>query len=251
MKTSCISGKSWHQGDSRPPLAEVRAFPITWHQGRCWVVATSSKTISRDNFLEAIFDEGDRWSPDSVREILPTMEVLDALYLTVAEQVKDPRYDPAGSQLPLMLGKSIHLNLTALASNELKDITVAAAILLSIIAQQYTDELASLAGGLVAFIPAILRSATRLKKQLGEICLLEVIHEGYLKRAHTGPTARIIAYELNGEKCRYPGQYCRYEDAGLCTIEEKNVEATLLALEEKQVVEKVTHEEPYEWKISF
>lgn len=189
------------------------------------------------------------------------MEVLDALYLTVVEQVKDPRYEShvvgdqadytAGSQLPLMLGKSIHINLTALASNELKDITVAAAILLSIVAQQYTDELASLAGGLVAFIPAILRSVTRLKKQLGEICLLEVIHEGYLKRAHTGPTARIIAYELNAETCRYPSQYCHYEEAGLCTIEEKNVEATLNALEEKQVVEKVTHEEPYEWKISF
>jgi hypothetical protein len=187
---------------------------------------------------------------------MPTSGVFDYLYLGVLTYLTEEGYVRekdgaaslliAGGQLPLMIGKTVHINVSKLfLSTELKDFTASLAILVSVVATHHTDNPAALA----ALIPTLVSTVKRLKKQLGEVCVVDYVREYYSRRLQSGATADLVAHELGGEPCRYPGQGCRYEDMGTCAIKKESADAILRALKDKEIVEAITHEEPLEWRL--
>jgi hypothetical protein len=215
-----------------------------------------SLSLTRDNFLEVLLDKNDRWSPQLVRSIMPTSQALEHLYLGVLTYLSEQGYvsedggtdtpAAAAGQLPLMIGKTVHVNVSKLfLGKDLKDFTASMAILTSVVVNHYTDNPAAL----VPLIPTLVGMVKRLKRQLGEVCVVEYIREYYSRRLNSGATAELIAHELRGEPCRYPGQECRYEAAGICAIKVESVTAVIQALKGKEIVEPITHEEPLEWRL--
>jgi len=210
--------------------------------------------LTRDNFLDSLLDEDDRWSPAAVRRTLQTSEAFDALFLGIVTYLTEHGHlDPADplevrsnvtGQLPLMIGKTFHLNISKLVKKDIKEFAAAFAVLLSLAPK--TSPLA-----LAALIPVINNMSTKLQKRLGEVCVVESIQEHYVRKAQTGATADEIAHELKDEPCRYPGQGCRYEKTGVCKIRSKSVGLVLESLKEREVVAPLTHEQPFEWRVRF
>lgn len=105
--------------------------------------------INRDNFLEVLLPKEDRCSPEAIREMLPTVAV-DPLYVSVTqyltEQEKAVQVEREQSPknyvgaLPLMLGKTLHINTSKIFLEEIKDITVSTAIILSVVAGHVTGD---------------------------------------------------------------------------------------------------------------
>lgn len=212
--------------------------------------------LTKENFLEALLDKNDRWSPQQVRSMMATSQALEHLYLGVLTYLSEQGYAvldgvpdsqaAAAGQLPLMIGKTVHVNVSKLfLGKDLKDITASMAVLMSVVVNQYTDNPAALA----PLIPTLVGMVKRLKKQLGEVCVVEYIREYYSPRLQSGATAQLIAHELGGEPCRYPGQGCRYEAARTCAIKSESAAAVIQALKGKEIIEPITHEEPLEWRL--
>jgi hypothetical protein len=220
--------------------------------------------LTRDNFLDMLLDKNDRWSPNIIRIILKTPEAIDVLFLAVSMYLIEKEYtdssndrDPsavATGQLPLMVGKRIHVNLSKFAEEDVKDFIVACvAIATSLGAHQFIANPITFlpgAGGLVSLAAKIKTKAVKLRKPLGEVCVVESVRGHYSPKTEKGASAGLVALELANEPCRYPGQECHYEVDKKCGITIEKIEQILQGLEKKEVIEHCNYEEPPQWKIS-
>jgi hypothetical protein len=210
--------------------------------------------LTRDNFLDSLLDEDDRWSPAAVRRTLQTSEAFDALFLGIVTYLTEHGHlDSAerpeirsnvSGQLPLMIGKTFHLNISKLVKKDIKEFAGSFTVLLSLALKQYPVALAAL-------VPVITNMSTKLEKRLGEVCVVESIQEHYQRKTKRGATAEEIAHELKDEPCRYPGQGCRYEETRVCKIRSESVGLVLESLKTREVVAPLTHEQPFEWRVRF
>lgn len=215
-----------------------------------------SLVLTRDNFLDVLLKRGDRWSPNAVRQALQTRDAIDPLFIGVLEYIGEQGYADlpdrqsglsAAGQLPLMLRKTVHVNVSRLILNDIREFIGLFTILLSLALKHYGYDYTAL----VALIPLLLGLIRKLKKVLGEVCVVECIQEHYVRRLQIGATAASIAHELQNEPCRYPGQGCRFEKTEVCTMNTENVEAALADLEKKEVVAPISSQKPPEWKVIF
>ena len=213
-----------------------------------------SLILTRDNFLDVLLDRHDRWSPDAVRQTLQTRDAIDPLFIGVLEYVEEQGYADspdlqlslsAAGQLPLMLGKTVHVNVSKLILKDIREFIGQSTIILSLALKHYGYDYTAL----VALIPLLSGLIKKLKKQLGEVCVIECIQEHYVRRLQIGTTAASIAHELLNEPCRYLGQGCRFEKAKVCMMNEENVQAALTDLEKKEVVKPISSQKPLEWRV--
>lgn len=170
---------------------------------------------------------------------------LDALYGLLSEHLiakgmaRPLAAEGENNELALKLpGLPLHLRLSELSHDEVSGFITAAAIVAGV-----------MGGGLgsvgVGVIAALATRLSVIKAAYGEVCLLEALSE--CKR----PTQRNACAALYGSPCRRPKADCRFMQAsdGACGFDAESVKATLQALCDKKIVQRLNATEPAEFGV--
>lgn len=212
-------------------------------------------TLTRDNFIDAVFDAGARWSPASIRDRLGSPDSLDALFAFLVEfarsagaldaQEENVSKRPGLGSAPLMLGRKIHLNLSKLGREDLQRALASAAALYACSAG---SKIAAVVGGVGYTVHSMVDIVTRLEDRNGEVCVIEAMQERQLS-SRDGATSKMVHHVLTDAPCRYPGIGCRFEQDKTCGLTSTSTEAVIESLQSKSVIEPITVLPPHEWRI--
>jgi hypothetical protein len=194
--------------------------------------------VTRDNFMDVLaLDQAkkfvrDRDHADGLYHVI--VEVLNRTDTRKLSQANTSSYDLA-LRIP---GTGIHVRLTNLLRDSLRDIVLCYLLLMG-----HGIEQPALASA--ALLTHLLQNLSKLRKDVGERCVVESIGEV------ENPTAEGICANLLDVNCRYPTAGCQFMvRSAICGLHLSATKETLAGLESRKIVEKTLAVEPYRWRVT-
>lgn len=195
------------------------------------------RLLTRDNYMDVL-------ELDKAKRLIRDRDRSDELYQLIVEFLQHSRTNSASKAVgPTELafripGTSIHVRLTNLLRDSIRDIVVCYLLVQGIVVEH--PLLLS-----AAVLKNLLEQLARLRKDSGERCIVESIGEVEPK------TTENICSNLLDANCRYPTVRCRFMvRAAYCGLHLQATKEILTGLESKKVVEKMSSAEPCEWRVT-